>query len=327
MNSFETDRRLSQKVTAFVSHEDSPRHDTGWNHPDHQGRLPAAARAVYRDMLTLFEPMLELSATPAGDDDLALVHTERYIRAVGDIVAQAAAENRVLELDGVRVSAATGEAARAAAGGALTAIDAVLRGEVRNGFVLARPPGHDALPDRASGFSIFNTVAIAARHLRQRRDVEHVLVVSWGDRPATHLRQALETTDGVRVISIHAHPQSFPEPATDPPPPAPGDVPLPPGSDGAAFTAALRIALAELPAGESPFILLAAGFDILAADPLGRLAVEVGEVHGLTVALREWADSRAAGRLVSVLEGGYDAPATAGAIVQHLRGLIGLPAA
>ena len=311
------------KITAFVSHQDTPRHDTGWNHPDHQGRIPAIARAVYKDMLTLFEPLLELSATPATDEDLLLVHTPSHVARVREAASRAGGE--VAEVDGVRLSGASDEAARASAGGALTAIDAVLAGEVRNAFVLARPPGRDALADSAAVFSLFNTVAIAARHLHERHGVERVLVVSWGSRPATHLRQTLADAPWIRMVDVHAHPRSFPAPQADPPAPLPGDVPLPPGSDGAVFARALGGALDALHSQPAPeFVLLAAGFDILAGDPLGSLAVDPREVHDITRVLREWADEHTGGRLVSMLEGGYDAAKTARAVVQHLRALIGL---
>ncbi len=316
---------MPAKITAFVSHEDAPRHDTGWNHPDHQGRLPAIARAVYKDMLTLFEPMLELSATPATDEDLLLFHTPGHLRRVGEAAAAAQAEGRGVELDGVRLSGASDEAARASVGGALTAVEAVLEGQVRNAFVLARPPGRDALDDAASGFSLFNTVVVAARHLHERRDVGRVLVVSWGARPATHLRLALAGAAWARMVDIHAHPQSFPAPRPDAPVPMPGDATLPPGSDGPAFAGALRTALEA--SGPADFVLLSAGFDILAGDPLGTLAVTPRDVYDLTALLRAWADEHAGGRLVSVLEGGYDAARTAHAVVQHLRALIGLESA
>ncbi|HEX8829770.1 MAG TPA: hypothetical protein VF705_01305, partial [Longimicrobium sp.] len=96
---------MTSKITAFVSHEDVPRHDTGWSHPDHQGRIPAIARAVYKDMLTLFEPMLELSAVPATDEDLRLVHSAEYVRRVREAAGGAGAQ--VAELDGVRLSGAS----------------------------------------------------------------------------------------------------------------------------------------------------------------------------------------------------------------------------
>ena len=309
------------KITAYVSHEDCSRHDTGWSHPDHQGRLPAITRAVYRDMPSLFEPLLQVEGVPATEEQLLRVHTRRYVDDVRRTAIAAAAEGRPLELGGVPVSGASWDAAIAAAGSAITAVEVVLRGEARNAFVPARPPGRDATADAPGEHSLFNTVAIAARHLREARGSARVLVVAWGARPADALRQALAGDLGVTVVSIHARPAEPTEPHRR-------DVALPAGADGTAFAAAMAGALEAIPQEESPdFVLLSAGFDILAGDPLGSLAVTPAEVHGLTLALREWADARAGGRLVSVLEGGYDASATAQAVVQHLRALAGLPPA
>jgi acetoin utilization deacetylase AcuC-like enzyme len=315
-------------VTAFVSHEDSSRHDTGWSHPDHQGRLPAIVRAVQRDMVALWEPLRQTEAAPATEKDLLLVHTPAYIDRVREMATDAARAERTLLLDGVPVSGASWDAALAGVGAALTAVEAVLDGEVRNGFALARPPGRGAGADAAGECSLFNNVAIAARHLRARRGIRRVLVIAWGARQPSALAEVLEEDDGIRLISIHQHPQSFPDPeATADHPPIDG-VALAPGSGGDAFAAALRELLSTIPADESPdFVLLSAGFCILAADAHGSLAVEPDEVHAITVALREWADAHAGGRLVSVLEGGYAANETARAVIQHLRALAGLPAA
>jgi acetoin utilization deacetylase AcuC-like enzyme len=309
------------KVTAYVSHEDCSRHDTGWSHPDHQGRLPAITRAVYRDMVTLWEPLLQLEGVPATEEQLRRVHTQRYVDDVRRTAIAAAAEGRPLELGGVPVSGASWDAALAAAGSAITAVDAVLRGEVRNAFAPARPPGRGATADAPGEFSLFNTIAVAARHLREAHGSARVLVVAWGARPADALRQALAGDPGVTVVSVHQEPGAATEPHRR-------DATVPAGSDGAALTHAMMAALEAIPPEESPdFVLLSAGFDILADDPLGGLAVAPREVYDLTLALREWADARAGGRLVSVLEGGFNASATAAAVVQHLRALAGVPAA
>ncbi|HEX2204029.1 MAG TPA: histone deacetylase [Longimicrobium sp.] len=311
------------KVTAFVSHEDCPRHDTGWSHPDHQGRLPALVRAVQKDMVALWDPLLQVEAEPASEAELRLVHTQRYIDDVRRTAIAAAAEGRTLELGGVPVSGASFDAALAAVGGAITAIETVFRGEARNVFVVARPPGRGAGADAPGEFSLFNTVAIAARHLRERHGSARVLVVAWGARPATALRRALAGDPGVSVLSLHRRPEDASEAGA-----GAGDVPLAPGTDGAAFEAALRDALNAIPLEESPdFVLLSAGFDILAGDPQGGLAVDPRAIHPITLTLRDWADARAGGRLVSVLEGGYEANATAKAVVQHLRALAGVESA
>ena len=316
-------------VTAFVSHEDSSRHDTGWSHLDHQGRLPAIVRAVQRDMVALWEPLRQMEAVPATEDDLLLVHTPAYVQRVRERAMDAARAEQTLQLDGVPVSGASWDAALAGVGAAVTAVEAVLGGQVRNGFALARPPGRGARADAAGEFSLINNVAIAARHLRERRGIGRVLVVAWGARQPLALARVLDGDDGIRLFSIHQHPQSFPEPepADNDHPALPGAA-LPPGSGGGEFAAALREALDSIPVDEAPdFVLLSAGFDILAADEHGSLAVDPDEVHPITVALREWADAHAGGRLVSVLEGGYAANETARAVIQHLHALAGLPPA
>ncbi|MDB4950390.1 MAG: Histone deacetylase superfamily [Gemmatimonadetes bacterium] len=320
---------VSEKTTAFVSHHDCPRHDTGWGHVDHQGRLPAIVRAVYKDMLTLFDPLLEVEAVPATEDDLRLVHTAEHVQRVRETAERALAEGAILEVDGVPVSGATWEAALAAAGAGITAADAVLRGDARNAFCLVRPHGRGARPDAAGELGFFNNVAITTRHLRQREGLERVLVVDLGIRPPA-TAEIVGAEEGVTFLSIHQHPGSFPTPEPTEPPPA-GVVPerwiaLAPGSGGAEVEAALRNALATIPAAESPdIVLLGLGLHVLAGDPLGQLAVQPDEVYAITALLRAWADEHAAGRLVSILEGGYVREGLGRASVQHLRALAGLP--
>jgi acetoin utilization deacetylase AcuC-like enzyme len=309
------------KVTAYVSHESCSLHDTGWSHPDHQGRLPAVTRAVYRDMVALYEPLLQLEGVPASEPQLLRVHTRRYVDDVRRTAIAAAAEGRPLELGGVPVSGASWDAALAAAGSVITAVDAVMAGEVTNAFAAVRPPGRGARADEPGEHSLFNHVAVAARHLREAHGSARVLIVAWGAHPATAIREVVLGDPGIAVVSLHQHPD---EPAET----HRNDVPLHAASDGPAFTRAMRDALQALPPEEAPdFVLLSAGFDILAGDPLGGLAVTPREVYDLTRALVAWAEARAGGRLVSVLEGGYHAARTAEAVVQHLRALTGLPPA
>jgi acetoin utilization deacetylase AcuC-like enzyme len=306
--------------TAFVSHPDCARHDTGWKHPDHQGRLPGLVRAVYRDMLTLHGHLLEVEASPATEEDLRLVHTDAYIERVRRASAAAAAAGQPQPFAGeVVVSGATWEAATAAVGTALTGVGAVLRGDARSAFCAARPEGFAAAAGAAGGFSVFNSVAVAARHLRERRGVDRLLVVQWGGIAPVATADLLAGDEGTRVLAVREARG----------PAAAGEahvVTLPPGSDGALFAGALEAALSELLGGFQPeFVLLAAGFDPLAADPLGSLRLEPIDYHGLTRILVEVAEDVCGGRLVSVLEGGYDPPALGRAVVQHLRALRDLP--
>jgi acetoin utilization deacetylase AcuC-like enzyme len=295
--------------TAFVSHEDSALHDPGWNHPDHQGRLPAIVRAVQRELPALWEPLLQREAVPASEADLLRVHDPEHVRRVAAAVEGARVAGRTLEVDGVPVSGASLAAALASVGAALSATRIVLSGEAPAAFALARPPGRDARPERSSGCSLFNTVAIAARHAIGEGLAGSILVVAWGDAPPEGLAACVAPEAAVRLASVHR-----------------GVVP--PGAGGETFRRGQRGVLAAA-AEEGPFdlLLLSAGFEFLDGDPEGGLSVAPGEVHGLTSELAAWARVHAAGRLVSVLEGGYAAGPTSRAVIGHLRALAGLPPA
>jgi acetoin utilization deacetylase AcuC-like enzyme len=311
------------KITGYVSHPDCSRHDTGWRHPEHQGRLPAVARAVYRDMLTLFDRLLEIEAVPATEADLALAHDAAYIAAVRARVGEAAATEAVLPLGGeVMVSGASWDAAVAAAGAGITAAEAVLGGSVRNAFCAIRPPGSGAGRHAPGGFSLFNNAALTALHLR-RRGIGPVLLLELGARPGLGSAEILAAEPGIAYRAVFQ--RSL----------------LPTGADAAGWGAgvddgagvdeisvALRDSLDSAAAQRPPaFLLLSLGCDALAGDPLGGLALEPLDYHRLTAELRARADALCTGRLVSLLEGGYDPPRTGAAVVEHLRALAGLPPA
>lgn len=305
--------------TAFVSHPDCARHDTGWNHPDHQGRLPALVRAVYGDMLTLHGHLTEVEARPATEADLLLVHTPELIAQLREASAGAAAEARPRALEAeVVVSGASWDAGLAAVGCALTGVDVVVAGEARNAFCAARPPGHAASAERVGGYSLFNNLAIAARHLRIRHGIERLLVVCWGGRTVPAIGSVLAREEGARVLSIG-------EAVTAESGRRALSVSLPAGSHGDLFASVFEAALNDTLAGFQPeFVLLGAGFDVLAPDPVGALRLEPRDMHSLSAQVRQVAERHCSGRLVSVLEGGYDARSLGLAAVQHLRALAGL---
>jgi acetoin utilization deacetylase AcuC-like enzyme len=280
------------------------------------------ARAVYRDMLTLFDPLLEIEAVPATEADLALAHDADYIAAVRARVEEAEAAGTVLPLGGeVMVSGASWDAAVAAVGAGITAVEAVLDGAVRNAFCAVRPPGSGARRAAPGGFSIFNNAAVAALHLR-RRGIGPVLVLELGARPGLGSAEILADEPGITYRAVFQ--RSL----------------LPSGADAAgwgaglgdgagvdAVSAALRGAIDSAANRPPAFLLLSLGCDALAGDPLGGLALEPVDYHRLTTELRGRADALCDGRLVSLLEGGYDPVRTGAAVVEHLRGLAGLPPA
>jgi acetoin utilization deacetylase AcuC-like enzyme len=291
--------------TAFVSHSDCARHDTGWGHPDHQGRLPGLVRAVYRDMLTLHGHLLDVEAVPATEAELLLAHTPDHLARLRMGVAQAAAHGQPLALhdDGPILSDASWAAVLAATGTALTGARTVLGGDARNAFCMARPPGGGASADAAGAHSLINHRAVTCLQLLQS-GVSRVLVLEWTPRNVpTPTARILEARPDATTLAFD--PTAL---ASD----APRQL-------AAELETALDDALPE-------FVLLGAGFDALRGDPLHDGMLDPAVYHGLTLAVREAADARCGGRLVSVLDGGYS-PALGAAVVQHLRALAGLPPA
>jgi len=300
-------RDFSGARLSFVSHYDCARHDTGWGHPDHQGRLPAVMRAVYADMLTLFPHLREVEGRPAVQEAVRRVHTDDYLKRLRGWVREAEEKGAPLVVEpGVVVSGASWDAAMAAAGCVLTAVDQVLDGGPPRAFCATRPPGAGAHADGPAGFALLNSVAIGARHALDRAAGGGVLVIEWSGLGDSAIPELLSGVAGTTVLSLD--PDEY--------------------QSAAALLDGLRGALASCdPAGDLALVLLANGLDILAADPLGRLDATPADVYELTTALVEWAEERCGGRIVSALEGGYAPSAVGAAVVQHLRALAGLPRA
>lgn len=281
------------------------------------------ARAVHRDMLTLFDHMIEVEGVPATEESLRLAHTGEYIARVERRCREAAEAGTVLPLEGdVVVSGASFDAVRAAVGCVETAVEQVGARQARNAFCAVRPPGHGAGPDGPGAFGIFNSVAIAALRLLRGAPARRVLVVAWGSRPGSGTGRILAGEPGARFLSLHHLRRADSGTAM---PPEVIVRPLPNDSGLAAVLAELLSGLDEATRDFTPdFILLSLGCDALASDPLGALGLAPGDYFDLTVALRQRAEELCEGRLVSVLEEGYDAEASGRAVVQHLRALAGL---
>jgi acetoin utilization deacetylase AcuC-like enzyme len=295
-------------MLSFVSHYDCGRHDTGWGHPDHQGRLPAVMRAVYADMLTLFEHLMEVEGRHASGEELGLVHTPAYLERLRQWSKDAEELGTPSEVEpGIVVSGASWDAARAAVGCVLTAVDIVLEGGPPRAFCASRPPGAGARADGPGGFALLNSVAVGARYILEKHGAGRVIVVEWRGTGGSAIPRLLSDVPGATVLSL-----------------GPGDG----GSGAPELIAELRTLLHTTSGGETPaLVLLANGLDILAADPIGGLGLTPDDVYEITTVLREWAMDVCGGRIVSVLEGGYAAPELGVAVVQHIRGLAALPRA
>jgi len=317
--------------TALVGHGDCALHDTGWGHPEHQGRLPAILSAIERDTPALIEHLEQREAIVADPALIELVHPRAHIDAVRSAARQARDSGQSLHLDpDTVVSHASWDAALAAVGCVVTAVDLVLDGSYDAAFALSRPPGHHAPVDRAMGFCLFNNVAVAARHA-QRRGMERVLVVDWDVHHGNGTQDIFYEDASVYYLSTHLSPHypgtgAAQERGARAGLNATRNVPMPHGIGAdeyhRAFDAALEATLAEF----SPdLVIVSAGFDCLAGDPLGGMMLEPRDLHAITCRLREATRPSAGGRMICALEGGYAPPRVGKGVVAVLRALCGLP--
>lgn len=325
-----TDPSVRHPLTAFILHSASSLHDTGWGHAEHQGRLRFLSSTVGRDMIALHGRAEQVPAGEATEEDLLRVHTQAHLDFIRNAVAQAAGHGRVVELDpDTRVSGASWKAAVGSAGGAIAAAEAVATGRYRNAFVATRPPGHHATPDRAMGFCLFNSVAVTARWLQAHGHAERVLIVDWDVHHGNGTQDVFYEDPSVFFLSLHQYPHWPGTGADDERGEGPGkgstlNVPMAAGTSREDYRKAFLKALDEAFAFEPDFVLVSAGFDALAGDPLGGLELEPADFHAMTLALRERAAQCCDERVVACLEGGYDPRRTGLAAVAVIRALAGI---
>lgn len=302
-------------------------HDTGPGHPER----PARARRV-RERLDASGLASRCARSPlrsAPDDLLGLVHDAEHIRRVGEACARG---DRLVDSMDTAVGEASDRVARLAAGSLAALALGAARGDWRRGLAVVRPPGHHAERDLAMGFCLYNNVAIAARALQRDAGLERIAIVDWDVHHGNGTQHLFEDDPSVFYFSLHQWPLypgtgAASERGIGAGTGATLNCPLPPGTGDAGFLAAIADRL--VPAMEAfrpELVLVSAGFDAHRADPLGGLSVSTeayGEATRLVVGI---AERHAAGRLVSVLEGGYDLDALAASVALHLERLLDEPA-
>jgi acetoin utilization deacetylase AcuC-like enzyme len=218
------------------------------------------------------------------------------------------------------------EAVLRAAGGACAAVDAVMEGWAKAAFVAMRPPGHHAEADRAMGFCIFNNAAVAAYHARSRWGLRRIAVADFDVHHGNGTQNIFEADPELFYASSHQFP-CYPGTGREAEHGVAGNVvnaPLAPGSGGVEFREAWARMLPQLAAFKPELLILSAGFDGHAADPLAQLRLREADFAWITEALLEVADAHCPGRVVSLLEGGYDLNALASSAAAHVRALMRL---
>jgi len=193
--------------TGFYLHPASPLHDTGWGHPEHQGRLRALASTVGKDLLTLHGRVEQMPAGEADEEDLLRVHAEAHVEAVREACAAAEDSGELRSLDpDTKVSSESWSAAVGSAGTGIAAVHQVGDGDVGNAFVATRPPGHHATPTRPMGFCLFNNIAVAARWLQAQKRAERILIVDWDVHHGNGTQDVFYGDPTVFFLSLHQSP-------------------------------------------------------------------------------------------------------------------------
>jgi len=305
--------------TFYITHTACLDHRTPSGHPERPDRLRAIESALAADT---FKPLVRIEAPAASLDTIALCHPMDYVTAV----QEASPQQGLVQIDAdTSMSPGSFEAALRGAGGAVHAVDQVMTGKATNAFVAIRPPGHHAETARPMGFCLFNNAAIAARHAQRKHGAERAAVIDFDVHHGNGSQDIFWSDASVMYSSTHQMPLY----------PGTGAVsesgehdtivnaPLRPGDGGSQFRAAFesRI-LPRLREFKPDLVVISAGFDAHTRDPLANLNLLEADFAWATQQLMEIADKSARGRVVSVLEGGYDLQGLAGSVAAHVNALM-----
>ena len=304
---------------AFISNSDSGRHDTGWQHPEHVGRLRAIARAL-RNNIELYEKLTQHDGRHATVAELLLSHDKNYIEQVRATVDAGGGR-----LDGdTVVSEGSWDAVTAGVGCVLDGVDMSFDGRALRNFSAVRPPGHHALRATAMGFCVFGNVAIAAQYALSRIDCKRVLIVDWDVHHGNGTQALVQHDERIRFVSMHQWPWYPGTGAKDDRGPLRTiwNVPMAPSLAAERYVNALLTAVDDAARDFTPdLVIISAGFDCLKGDPLGAFTLTNEHVALLTRELVARATSWCNGRVVSALEGGYAPDQVAEAVMVHLAAL------
>ena len=294
--------------TAIVHHPIYQKHDTGFGHPETPKRYEVVINALKNDKV-LWENLNEIPAEPVSKGIIQAAHTPQHFKRV-----EGAFANGVERLDADTViSMQSFDASVYGAGGACRAVDAVMTGEAKNAFVAVRPPGHHATSENAMGFCLFNNIAVAARYAQNKyKEIEKVAIIDWDVHHGNGTQGIFFDDPTVFFFSQHQYPWY---PGTG----SAGEIGF---GRGKGYTLNVPVkarttaktqkemfarALENISRNFKPdFIMISAGFDAHASDPLGQLLIEDEDFAEMTRMVKNWANETCGGRIVSALEGGYN---------------------
>ena len=306
-------------TTAFITHEDCLLHDMGTHHPEQPARLRAVEDQLIASGLIGFLPHVE--APLATREHLERVHQRDYL----DAVEEAAPTQGIVHLDpDTAMNPHTLTAALRAAGAAVLATDMVINGEVNSAFCKIRPPGHHACRSRAMGFCLFNNVAVAAAHALEQHGLERVAIVDFDVHHGNGTEDIFRDDARVLMVSTFQHP-FYPYSGIDGRSERMVNIPLAAYSTGREFRAAVEQHwMPALDAFKPQMLFISAGFDAHRDDDMAMLGLVEADYAWVTEKIKAVAGQYASGRIVSVLEGGYELHALGRSVMAHLKVLGGL---
>ena len=309
--------------TGFIYDAIYLKHDTGAGHPERPERLTAILDRL--EQKGVLKHLVRLKPAAASPEWITTVHTPEYVERVRK---SCQAGTGYVDTTDTPVSRGSYEVALNAVGGVQSAIDAVMDGTIRNAFCAVRPPGHHALKDKAMGFCLFNNVAIAAKYLQKRHKLGRVLIVDWDVHHGNGTQAIFYDDSTVFYFSTHQSPFYPGTGGAEEKGVGKGlgftrNVPLAAGCGDAEYKKAFLEELKPAAAAFKPdFVLVSAGFDAAKDDLLGRMKVTPEGFAELTRIVKGIAEQYCQGRLVTILEGGYNLESLAASVEAHVRVLL-----
>lgn len=309
--------------TGFVYHPQYLEHDMGAGHPESPERVRAIVARLQES--GVFDRLVHIQPLPAADEWITCIHAASYLET---LKRRAPTHGRVSLDPDTSMSPGSLSAAYLAAGGLLTAADAIVSGSIDHAFCAVRPPGHHAEHDRAMGFCLFNNVAIAARYLQRKHGIARVLIVDWDVHHGNGTQHAFYDDPSVLFFSTHQYPH-YPgtgRPSEEGEGAGKGttiNVPMTAGEGDDVYRQLFEKVL--IPAADNfkpDFVVLSAGFDAHRNDPLASMGLTEDGYAELTRLVVQIAQRHCNGRVLSSLEGGYHLASLSASVERHLMALL-----